>query len=776
MRYPLLIVILFVFVLPLQAQQALPIEGIVLAAESGNPIGGAVIRAKETGRRTYTSTGGRFRLPLPPGTHTIIASSIGYRDTTFTIPAGTTDLAIKLQISSIPIKGVEVTAEITADQIIRRAIDRKKENQRKAKTVQGLLYSKTSFALEGNAFGQINDEDRQAIIETFARAYYSDRGPRLEVIQRRQTANIPASSNLVAIGDFISFYNDDIPILNATLPSPLNPSTLSRYNFSVRERTSINGQTVYVVDVQPATSILPTFSGTIKIVADTYNLIEVDLHPSSATAVAFIRELRFQQKFEKFDDDIWQPTYLQVSGKGKVEIVRGFAEIEALVTATSFFTELQINEPIPDSVYANKEIISAAANADSIRTEFWEGNSLSELSDQEREVYQRVDSLVAISDTTAPTRGFAFDFAPYIGFNRVASAITGMTIMPRLGPVRLDLTGAYSFGMKEWQGKGDVAITLLHGSNGAVNLLGSVFSWVEPTTADRPYPALLNTATAALFHRDYYDYYRKDGWSTGIDFRYDRLRGSAQFETGRHFSLVNTVAHSIFRSKEFRPNPQTLDGEFRTVQGNLQWGATDGFVVISSSPSASIGTRVAGLYGEHTGSAMSFRAIEAGTTINVPTIPTGYMPMMLQLYARAGTGSDNLPVQYQFRMRTSTSFIGQLGSFYSAPVGTYGGTRFLSISAKHTFTDILWRAAGLPLYEGRGLELSISGAAGHFENANPDGYSGTGDQWYTEAGFGIGRIPIFISNVIYLQFDARWGIGPLGNGTFGAVVGLSSPF
>lgn len=774
MRSVLLSLVVLLLALPAAAQQVSPIEGTVTDASSGDPIGGAVIRVG--GRRTYTSQSGRFRLPLPAGNHQINASSLGYSDTTFTAAAGTTGIVIRLKVSSIPLAGVSVSAELPADQIIRRAIERKEENRKKASTVQGLLYSKTAFEIKGNAFGQLDDADRQAIIETFARAYYSDRGPRLKVIQRRQTANVPAGSNLLALGDFISFYNDDLPVLNVTIPSPLNPATLSRYRFSIRERSSLNGQMVYVMDVAPATSVLPAFTGTIKIVADTYNLIEVDLRPSASTAISFVRDLRFQQKFEKFEGNIWQPTYLQVSGKGSVEIIRGLAQVDGDLTATSFFTELQINQPIPDSVYADERIISATPDADSVRTEFWQGNSLSELSEQEQQVYQQVDSLVAASDTTGPAEGSSFAFAPYINFNRVGSAIAGVTLTPRLGPLRLDLTGAYSFGMKELQGQGEMNLNLLHGEGWNLSLLGSLFSWIEPTTTDRPYPMLLNTATAALFYRDYYDYYRKDGWGAGLSARYDDLRASVSYENARHFALVNTVAHYIFGDAEFRLNPAALEGEFQTLRGALQWGNTDGFIAISSSPSTDINARVSGLYGEHEGTGASFRAAEGTLTFALPTIPTGYAPMMLQLHARGGIGSNNLPLQYQFRMRTSSSFIGQLGSLYSAPVGIYGGTRFVTVAAEHNFTDILWRAIGLPLYEGRGLELLVAGAAGRFENEAPAGYSGTGNQWYTEAGFGIGRIPIFISNVIYLRFDARWGIGPLGSGNFGATVGLSSPF
>jgi len=759
----------------LHAQQTVSLEGTVVDAESGAPISGAVVHVTDAGKRTYTSQTGRFRIPVTTGVHTVRASSIGYKDSTFTFSTTASPVTIALRPSSVLLEGVEVTAGLSADQIIQRAIAKKEENVRKAKTVQGLLYSKTQFEITGNAFGQINDEDRMAIFETFSRAYYSDRGPRIEVIQRRQTANIPANQNLLALGNFISFYDDELPLLNTTIPSPLNPNTLSRYNFSLRERSSIGGQTVYIIDVTPATRLLPTFEGTIKIIADSYNLVEVDLRPSGATAIAFVSDLRCQQKFEKFQDDIWQPTYLHITGRGNVEIVRGLAQIQADVSATSIFTELQVNAPIPDSVYANERIIAAAPDADSSRPEFWEKNALSELTDQEKDIYKKVDSLVTEADTTSPERGVRFEAEPHLDFNRVGSVTVGLDITPRFGPVRLDGFGAYSFGLRRWVGRAGGTVELLGGEE-SLTVGGHAFSLLEKTSGDRPYPELINTATAALFHRDYYDYYRKDGWNADARFDLGPVAVGAGIEMARHSSRSNSTSRSIFLHKPFRSNPAVLDGNFRTIQGNIQWGRAEEAISISSSQSGGVGARVAGTYGEEPNLGLSFRSAEGNLRLTIPTIPTGYTPMLLHLALYGGIGSDNLPTQYQFRMRTSVAFLGRLGAFYSAPTGLYGGTRYAAAAAEHNFGDILWRAVGLPTYYGRGLELSVNGATGYFENENATGYSSTGNQWYSEVGFGVGKIPTFISNVIYLNFDARWGIGPLGSGKFGMVVGLSSPF
>ncbi|MEP7218846.1 MAG: DUF5686 family protein, partial [Bacteroidota bacterium] len=509
-----------------RAQQTITVDGTVVDADSRAPIAGVVINITTAGKRTYTNSSGRFRLPVPAGTHTIRATSLGYHDTSITISTGSPHLTIALRASSILLQGVQVTAENNAEKIVRHAIERKNENQAKSRTVQGLLYSKIVYTLGGNGLG-LTDADRQAVLETFSRAYYSERGPRLEVIQRRQTANVPAGDNLAALGNFISFYADELPILGVTIPSPLNASTLSRYRFSIRDLTTLGGERVYVIDVKPATRLLPAFEGTIDIVANSYNLVAVDLRPSASTAIPYVKDLHFRQSFEKFQDDIWEPTSLDVSAKGGASLISGFADVDLSISAASIFTELKVNELIPDSVYAEQKIIAAAPDADSARPEFWENNRLSELTTEEQEIYRKTDSLVANRDTSTEAPRERLGISPAIDFNRVGSASLGLGLDRALGPVDLEGHAEYSIGLRRMLGDLSVTIPLIErqrrargisissgegvsqfesGGDGSLAIHAGIFSNLATTTSDRSHPMVINTIMAALFHRDYYDY------------------------------------------------------------------------------------------------------------------------------------------------------------------------------------------------------------------------------------------------------------------------------
>jgi len=787
----------FMLPLALSAQQMVVLDGVVVDKKTSEPVIGASIYVPALKRGTYTAKDGTFRLPLPrqAAPYELRITSVGYETYTGQVGNGAAQLRFELVPAVVRGRELTITAERTAEGIVRRAAERIEEYRRNLNTFQGLLYSKFSTRVEGNAFGLLDDQDRLAVLETFSHGYFDkEKGHHLEIIQRRQTANIPAESNLLALGNFVSFYDDEIPLLNVRVPTPLNRSTFSRYNFSVRERTVVGDKDAFIIDVTPATRVLPAFQGTLTILEGTFDLVEADLRPSSATAVPFVTSLHLLQKFEKMDENIWQPTYLNVDGRADVEVIKGLADLSVTFDIASTYTETRVNESIPDSIYADRtKIITATATADSARPEFWENNALSKLSPEEETIYHTVDSLVAAADTTGASGENGpgiFNFRPYGDFNRVGSVSLGGGLTVRPGPVSLDLLGYYSFGMKKSGGSATLNIDPLR-SPLTVRLTGSVFSLLDETGSDNRIPRLVNSLTSALVHRDYYDYLRKDGWSASAIvkwFPWDNssngepspfqttLSLSAEYEQSRQFALANYVSRSIFVEKEFRPNPAIVEGNFRTMTGTLRWGQPDGAISISSSAPIDFAAKFSGIIGREVGSGLDFKSAEGSLLLTLPTIPTGYSPMSLQLGVNGGMGDDALPIQYQFRMPTSLSIIGGFGRFYSAPIGVYGGTEYLALHAEHNFTDIFWRWLGLPTYVGRGVDLTVGASTGRFLQKNPIGYRPTGDAWYSEVGFGLARIPTFVSNVIFLKFDARWGIGPVGSGKFGMVLGISSPF
>ncbi len=760
--------------------EALVIEGSVRDAETDEPIAGASIRVVGTRLGSYSLPDGAFRLPLPKGSRQLRISSLGYlaRDTVLSPNSAT--LVIKLRPRSIKMNQVVVTAAIDAEEVIRRAVARKEENRARLKTLNGLLYSKLVFSLDGQMFGAIEDKDRQQIRETFSRVYLDNEREKLQIdiVQRRQTANVNPSQNLTAITNFFSFYDDKLVFNNAEMTTPLSRDALDDYKFTLRDRQDNRGRTAFVLDFEPRSDLFPGFIGTMTIIDSSYNLIEIDARPSDATAIRYVHDLNFIQKFDEVEKDIWIPTYLHTSGSGGVTVLAGIAEVEADVSATSFYSELEINKALPDSVY-DKPLVSVDASADSSRPEFWEQNSRTRLSDYEKRVYHRSDSLTRAAKIEAgePLEEslLSMDWQPSLLFNRVSSIMPGIGLDVHYDPLRLSAEAFYSFGQKRGFADALLSTRLWWNEDGNLWLKAGAFARLASNPDTHEFFVDGNSLVAALFNKDHFDYYRADGWLLGLSGSFDRLTADLEFRSERHFALANTTSRGIFAGNRFRGNPAIEGGEYNTAKAVLQWGFYDVNVEMSSRVTTDLRAKVTGLYGERPDGG-SFSALEGKLRATIPTFASGYVPMTLKLAAEAGIGSDKLPTQYQFVMAKKLRFFGRSDQFFTPAAGLFGGTQYLALHAEHNFSDLLWRWLGLPLFEKRGIEFMLNGSAAYYDQMADAGYLSTNNDWYTELGFGIGKIPIIISNVFFLRFDAAWGIGPLADGAFGYTISLSSPF
>jgi hypothetical protein len=778
------------------------LQGTVIDSATQAPLPGVSIRINGSSKGTYSGSKGVFRLPVKNSKSLVRFSLVGYQPLEQILETGSpAPIIIKLKPSSIRTGNVEVMAELPARQIISRAIAKKEENQKKIHTLEATLYSKINFDIDGQTFGRLKDKDKTGILESFSKLYQDFDNDKRHIVlqQRRQTANISADNNLAVFTNFISFYAERIPIQNASITGPLADDAFSVYDYQVKERIMLDEKLVYVLTVKPITTTYPAFQGTLKIIDGTYNLIEADLQPTGTSAIAFIKDLRFEQKFEQMPGDLWVPAYLTISARANVQIIQGLAEVDALFTGTSIAGDIKVNQPIPDSIFAPREItdfedmredkedkkprkdytlrarngfFTINSDADSIRKEFWDENGLSSLSEDEKSKYAKVDSIVKNSSEfdDENTNAASFDYSPRLNFHRAGGWIPGIALALNGKKININSTIQYAFGSKK----------LLAGLGGRLQLnrymqlnarLFNDYSTIQPAGN---YPA--NVAIASLFGPDYSDYYIESGWEAGLRARYKLLSGSINTRFSRQFSANNQVERPILNSTPYRANPEIMDGNWRTISSEISWNYTTS-VLPQLAFDTRIGFRLRAVHAELLENSFTWRQAEAAAQLQQPTFGTGYAPMNLRISFFAGIADKYAPVQGLFPMLQASAALPQFGDFLTAPAGRMGGTSYVRAAAEHNFSDLFWRAAGLPLYEGRGIEFILTAATGRYFNPAATGpYTSTGTEWYTEAGFGIGKIPIFVSNVIFLRFDASFGVLGMAKGRSGWSIGASTPF
>lgn len=804
MKHILLLIFVITFV-NYSRSQHFSILGKIIDSETKKPIPGASIRIENSSRGTYSTRMGFFLLPKVFLNEKIIVTSLGYEKKMVKITKNTKDtLLILLSPKPVLLPSVEKVSDIEVDEIIRRAIKMKKENLAKIKTFQAKIYSKMFVELGGptlehpkssqftinNFFGTDTSKDslqieflKNFILETFSNLFadYSKNLKIVEITERRQTANFPSEVNLIAFTEFYNFFKDKLNILNTVFITPLAENSLDYYKFKLLGKQLYGDYYVYDIQVEPKTQIFPIFTGTIKIIENTYNLLEIDLQPSEFTKVPMLDSVFFEQKFNQLNDTIWQPTYFQFSAKLKLKILKNFFDFSLKFRATSIVSDAIINQPLPDSIYdkSKSRSLTVAPQADSTIAEFWENNSLCEVSKEEIEIYRRIDTISKkiyfpnLRDNELKSKNFEFDInlsSISVDYNRVAGYSLSFEPFVKYHNYWLKFKPYYSFGQKKSFG----TISLVH-TNGNFESNISVFSMIDYTSIERECSPGLSSILAYLFHWDYFDYYSKDGFSIFSEFRKESFAVLFGYEKSQHFSLTKITDKSLFSNSKWRNNPKIEEVSFQHLNFELDIGSyfasksSIGKFLVELENKASFSARTRLILGVKGTTNFPFGLFDCSMFLKLPLLYTGYTPISLDFRLDYGKSTKELPLQFHFRL--------PVGLLFSAPFGKYGGTEYYSGVLSLNVSDIWWRWLGLSKFDGRGLELIFSIATSRTFNQSKNViYESTGKYNYSEFGIGFSKIPTFISNLIYLTFESRWGIGPLGKGNWRFNLNVTSPF
>ena len=800
------ILLCIVFTVGLSSMQAQTVvQGIVRSSVTREPVGGASLRIDGTTKGTYTNGRGEFRLPLPPEAQRLIVTSLGYNR--LVIDVQSVGSEILLQPSSVNYGTVAVTGEITAEEVIKRASQRVEENNQRVTSVVSSVYSKMNVTVDDAGLRR-NQENtvKSSIMETFS-TVYDERAPmprkHVHIIQRRQTKNVPAQENLLVFDQFFDFTIPEVRILQTRLVTPLAPGALDEHQYRLLGKEPLGNLMVYRVAFEPNARMYPGFEGTLTIVEGTYHVIGAEFSPTDETAIPFVRRVRYVQRYEQHADSVWLPMYQQITARAGVEVLTGVLSVNLDVSVETHVTDVQVNVPIADSVFTSPEdtvqqkgqgririrqedrTTSVADDADSSRPEFWEQRAYTQQSEEEREAYRIADSVAAArpprdeDDNRAASFGLSvgpvtLGLVPVIDRASITGMRYGGEISATLEPVRL--TTQATFGRNGTR-TGEVGLAVdLHRDRGeVVQVVGTVFSRVTTLQASRSVfgrADFLNLSD--VIYPDWSDFYRMDGSEVGLVMRWGRFSGSLMASDHRAINMPVLEA----------PNRTVIPadaGHYQTLALTASYGRSGGAEFFGSVRPFFVDAVVR--LGRDMATSEVFASAEASVGLRLQTFATGYYPMRLDLDLFGGTQlQGNLPRQYQFSLLQRYPVLGSHVDLATVPVSAFGGTRYVRAHVEHNFTDLWWRAIGLPTFSNkRGIDIiGVFDAANVWQDQQPTAagvaWDATGG-WYMEAGVALARIPTFISELFYLRVDALWPVGGLGmeRGRFGWSIGVSSP-
>ncbi|WP_340105345.1 DUF5686 family protein [Rhodohalobacter sp. 8-1] len=784
---PLLLLIAFLFAISYQAAQGQTVNGIITDAKSGEPLPSATVLYEGTFRGTIANLEGEFSIDVDQFPATLLIRYIGYESEKLELteqPADT--LQVRLNPSVTELGEIVVTDQDPGLSIMERVIARKQLWRAELNTYEVDAFTRQVLK---------NDTSIVSITESGTRSFWDrEQGHREIQLYRRQTTNIGADQNFAGVRFLPNFYDNNITVAGYEMVGITHPDALSYYDFRLVETTQIDGDPVYVINIIPARRLQPLFIGTAYVHGVDYALLEVNLKPNSV--VSFpppIKEfnLSYRQQYSNFDGNIWLPIDMRIDGTVRIEMV-GLRFPAIKFNQTSRLSEYKVNVDLPDSLYEQEDVLTRV-DADSM-ADF--SRQMVPLTREEELAYESIDSTNTLEKAFKPEgflSGLVMDdedsqsVAMGLGsilpsglelkgsFNRVDGFNAGFGYRNVINEIGLDASAysSYSFHADFLNyGAGIRQKIPVKDSRTQIFLMGNYDNHITAIHSGSIYSSFMNGFQAVLGGVDYFDYFRQERYSAGIDVRrlLPLMDVSLSFVSGRDQSIQtgeNTIYdYSLFGWHNIRrPNLPVTEGQINTMQLTLDLNRQNSTFGVS-------GSRQLRLSAERSvpalGSDVMFTKLSMSANWNMETFfRRRVFANTLDLKFSAGVLMGDHVTQKMGVVDGSLSGFTPFGTLKTRRNRPFTGSEYWTVSAEHNFRTIPFELMGLKPLADRGWGVIIFGAAGYAESDNNSIMTPsdlTTNRIHIEAGISLNSIFGIMRIDVAKRLDAQ--------GTF---IGISVP-
>lgn len=778
--------LLVLFSQHLLAQQIVTIRGVVRDSATREPIAYATVRLLGTSFGTYSTKNGSFLLRAtgPLDSIVVATSMVGYQPSVITVPSSDTLLEIMLAERPLRTASIVVRAEDPAVGIMREVIARKTAQQQRLSRYTYLLYSKfvaiTDTITAARSSGT-SDSTVFSILESYSKGFVAQPDRFFnQILQRRQTANIPPQANFVSFGTNLNAYDDAITIIGEEIPTPFANNALDIYRFRL---DSDERDSLVRIEVEPSSAFRRGFTGYIFIDTRTFTPVEVRLSPNSAVNLPFDAALSYTQTFRLVDAWAVLPETMHIASSLRADIL--FVLSPRLdISIETFCYDYVLNQPFDDGVFDQRRV-EIASTADTYDSTFWQRNQKVTLRPEEAAAYDEIRIALENPDSLLTTTFFdrylgevnralrRLNRRPFTGFEDIARYNTihglylglGMRFRPDTAFELAPVIG-YGFADRRWYGT--LSATVFGGTNQQWSIDGSIRHVLA--RRDDPYSvrSSLITATSLISGIDYGDYYYQSGCEGGLGYSWGQLRFIRNdvyerpsrlrlfFRDERHTTAISRDVFSVFTPSWRRSNPSVIDGTLRSF--GAEW-------YLSYNPQRLVARTGLGIRYEMSDpsvipSDFSFRRLEVHGRLRTPTLPLWTLDVDL----RAGYADGAVPPQKFFSLESSVAGLATPGTFRGMAVKEYHGDRYCAISVAHNFGEVIPGVLRIPNIASLGLEFILTSSLAWttfsdstlaYTSTNLPTLSGTAERYYGEVGLAINRILLFLRMDVTARFTQR---------------------
>jgi hypothetical protein len=767
-------------------------SGIVYDVETGNPQRSVTVRVANLDIGKYTDKDGNFKLKLPEGKYTVLFSMVGKKTEIVEIDlnADINNYKVILDINPALTGDVLVIAETAAERLMRKTIEKKIQSEDSIHTYSYSLYTKFVASADTSFAGRKDNETDTTILsifESYSKGYHKK--PDLyynEIIQRRQSVNIPPQANFVTFGTNINAFEDYVRLIGDDVATPFHKNALDFYDFTLDEKYESKEISSARIIATPKNNNRKQFTG--FVILDTVNLIPkyVELTPNIAVKLPFDAVLFYKQSFDFINNYFVTPAYLNIYSSvdaGFLWVISPRIDIKI----ETFAYDYEINNEIP-SKYFNRRRVEASKKADEFDTLFWKMNQVVPLTKDEIYAYDAIARSRENPDSALTEGFFGTYFAPInrllqklanppftgwtdiFAYNRVHGAYLGIG-------VRSDFTdynegyAKIGYGFADKRPYGSLQIKQFFEEERMFALTAESFYNLK--RMDNPYSFRSEgiTITSLLFNNDYGDYYYAQGYKIGFEAGLGQLRfirrnvferpNTIKFyiQNERQRQVETNTEFSIFSpSLNFRPNPFIIEGNETAIGFELNYN------ISPERRLSDFGVRIEGMISDPSilNSDFSYKRISGSLNLRTKTLPLWRIDMRLS----GGISQGHLPPQRFFSLESSVAGISGLTSFRGLRVKEFYGDRFAMLSFEHNFGEVIPGVLRIPNVASFGLEFAVFGNIGYTEFTENALFSpidselmrnkttaSTPDKFVYEIGFGINQILIFLRLDVAARFS-----------------------
>jgi hypothetical protein len=375
--------------------------------DKGAPLPYATVFLEGTTTGVNTNGKGDYELTVSPGLYKVICQYVGYKQSSYNLSVTGSEIvehSFILKGHSLEMAEVVVHAnsEDPAYEIIRQAIKKRKMLLEQVKSFQTGIYLKgvvRSRALPKKFMGQ-KVKDETDIVDSVGKGvlylteedadYYSTTTKQKTIIH---SVHESGNKNGVGFPQFppvITFYDNNVNVFVADsrgFISPISDNALFYYRYKLLGEFVEQGHTIYKIKVTPRRAFEPCFSGNIYIVDTDFAIHSLNLTLVRKSGMDMLDTLRVDQLFLPLHKDEWviksQVMYFTLK-------IFGFDITANFVTV---YNKQKVNEPIPDSVFADKVISAYDKTANKKDTSYWTDARPIPLESDEKRDFVSKDSL-----------------------------------------------------------------------------------------------------------------------------------------------------------------------------------------------------------------------------------------------------------------------------------------------------------------------------------------------------------------------------------------------